>query len=49
MNQNSLKCNQCDLLFDQSAQLVVHYVNEHPNSPEAIKIKFARAKRRWNE
>ena len=49
MEQNSLKCNQCNCVFDKSTLLITHYMTEHPDSPEAIKINFTHIRRSWKK
>jgi hypothetical protein len=48
MTQNLLKCNLCEAIFTESSQLIDHYIQEHPDSPEAQRIRFAKIKIGWD-
>ena len=40
LNENRYRCNHCELKYATAQELMEHYLNEHPDSREASKIRF---------
>ena len=45
MTGKRYKCNQCELKFATTQELVEHYLKEHPDSREASKIRFGKLRK----
>ncbi len=45
MTEKRYTCNQCELKFALGQELAEHYLNDHPDSREGSRIRFARLRR----